>query len=137
MPYFTPLEWAALYTAANILILLGLAIGVVRARISQKVVLGDGDNPVVLRAVRAHGNAAEYVPAGLIALVMLGLMQPAAPVWTVHVVGGALTLGRLLHGIGLSMGERNIGRSLGTLLTWISLLVGAFALVAAAHAQSL
>ena len=48
------------------------------------------------RAVRAHGNAVEYVP---IALILLGLAEGMGmPGWLLHLAGLALTVGRGLHG---------------------------------------
>ncbi|MDX2238435.1 MAG: MAPEG family protein [Hyphomonadaceae bacterium] len=131
------LEIAALYAGANIFILLALAFSVVQARRRYKVVLGDGDNPAVLRAVRAHGNAAEYIPAGIAGLTLLALLDPAAPLWLLHAAGAALTLGRALHGIGLSVGEVNAGRVLGTLLTWIAFALLGGGLIYAGLAQAL
>ncbi len=114
------LEAAALYAGLNILILLALAIPVPFQRRAAKVSLGDGDNPRLRRAVRAHANAAEYAPAGIAGIVLLALFDPATPLWLLHAAGASLTAGRVLHGIGLSLGEINAGRMLGTLLTWVS-----------------
>ena len=45
-----------------------------------------------------------------------------------HVVGLALTIGRILHAIGVSRtGESSPPRLVGTLLTWISQLVAGIA----------
>jgi hypothetical protein len=114
------LEIAALYAGANILLLLVLALVVVMGRRRHKIRLGDGGNEDFARAQRAHANAAEYIPAGLVGLLMLALLEPAAPLWVLHAAGGTLTAGRLLHGIGLNAGMLNLGRSLGVLLTWVS-----------------
>jgi len=47
-----------------------------------------------------------------------------ASVGVIHAVGGTLTVGRILHAIGIS---RNVGTStgrfLGMILTWISYLI--------------
>ena len=61
----------ALYTGLFILLLLALAANVVRNRLSGHVSLGDGGNPSLQKAVRAHGNATEYVPIVLIGLAVL------------------------------------------------------------------
>ena len=87
------LEVVALYAAVNILVLLVLAVLVMMGRRKHKIVLGDGSNEDFTRAVRAHANAAEYIPVGLIGLVLLALLDPAAPLWTLHVAGISLTLG--------------------------------------------
>jgi uncharacterized membrane protein YecN with MAPEG domain len=118
----TKLDAAAVYVGANVLILLILALGVVRARAASKVILGDGGDPGLQRAIRVHGNAAEYVPAGLIGILALALL-PAAPLWAVHAGGVLLTAGRILHAIGLSnTSGRSFGRAFGTLFTWIAFL---------------
>lgn len=114
----TKLDAAAVYAGLNLLILFILALGVVRARMRHKVMLGDGGNPEMLRAIRAHGNATEYAPAFVAGLAVFALLDPS-PLWAVHALGIAFTLGRVLHGVGLSQSEgRSAGRALGTLLTW-------------------
>lgn len=121
----TFLEAAAIYAGINILILLVLAVRVPGARTKHRVSLGDGGNPEVLRAVRAHGNAAEYIPAGIVGLTLLALFDPAVPPWLFHACGLTLTIGRAAHAVGLSAGEMNIGRMAGTLLTFIAyVLIG-------------
>jgi uncharacterized protein len=128
MPYLTPTEWAAVYAGVNILILLVLAVRTVGARRATKVALGDGGDPVMLRAIRAHGNAAEYIPAGIAGLILLAWM-PETPTWLLHAAGLSLTLGRIFHGVGLCMGEINIGRMVGTVLTWVSFALLGFGLI--------
>ncbi|MEZ5994744.1 MAG: MAPEG family protein [Hyphomonadaceae bacterium] len=111
------LEIAALYAGVNILILLALAVLVIGGRRRHKIVLGDGGNQDFNRAVRAHANAAEYVPAGLVGILILALMEPAAPIWLLHASGISLTAGRILHGLGLHAGMLNFGRMFGMVLT--------------------
>mgnify|MGYP001159347432 CR=1 FL=1 len=131
------LEVVALYAGVNILILLVLAVLVMMGRRKHKIVLGDGANEDFNRAVRAHANAAEYIPAGLIGLVLLALLDPAVPLWLLHVAGLSLTAGRIFHGIGLHTGMLNAGRMLGMVLTWLSLLLIAGGLLYAGFAQQL
>jgi uncharacterized membrane protein YecN with MAPEG domain len=116
------LEIAALYAGVNILILLVLAVMVVSGRRQHKITLGDGGNEVFTRAIRAHGNAAEYIPAGLVGILILSLFE-ASPLWLLHASGISLTLGRILHGIGLHTGVLNAGRMLGMTMTWLSYLL--------------
>lgn len=119
------LEAAAIYIGLNIIILLILAYLVSAARRRHKIALGDGGNEAMHRAIRAHANAAEFIPAGLAGLLALALLEPAAPLWLLHASGISLTGGRIAHGIGLSMGTLNAGRMVGTLLSWIAyLLIG-------------
>ena len=112
------------YTALNALILLVLSILVVRARVVTGTLIGDGGKPEMAAPLRAHGNNAEYVPVAL--LLMWSLASPiGGSIWLIHGVGAPLTLGRLLHAIGLS---RSTGASsfrfLGMVLTWIAYIVG-------------
>jgi uncharacterized protein len=131
------LEVAAIYAGLNILILLVLAVLVMLGRRKHKIVLGDGANEAFTRAVRAHANAAEYIPAGLVGLLFLALLEPAAPTWLLHAAGISLTVGRLLHGFGLHTGTLNFGRMMGMVLTWLSLLLIAGGLLYAGLSQQL
>jgi hypothetical protein len=118
----------ALYAALNAVIMLVLAIMVVRARVKTRTEIGDGDDATMMGAVRAHGNNTEYVPLAL--LMMLILVPLQASVIVIHAIGASLTLGRVLHGIGLS---KNVGASLprllGMILTWISYLIAIVAII--------
>ncbi len=131
------LEIAALYAGVNILILLVLAVLVVGGRRKHKITLGDGGNEVFTRAVRAHANAAEYIPAGLVGILILALMDPASPLWLLHAAGISLTLGRILHGVGLHAGTLNFGRMAGMALTWLAYLLIGGGLIYAGLSQQL
>lgn len=122
----TPITAAAIYIGLNILILFFLACRVVGRRRSARVSLGTGGDGELEQRVRAHGNAAEYIPA-----VMLGLFVLASigvQVWLIHAIGAAFTLGRVLHGIGLS-GNVLPARMLGTILTWLGMLATGIGLI--------
>lgn len=131
------LETAALYAGVNILILLVLAVLVIMGRRKHKIVLGDAGNDAFTRAVRAHANAAEYIPAALVGLTLLALFDPATPVWLLHAAGISLTAGRIFHGFGLHAGALNGGRVLGTSLTLLSYLLIGGGLVYAGLSQQL
>jgi hypothetical protein len=118
----------ALYIAANAFIMLILSMLVVRARVKTETPIGDGGNPVMRGIMRAHENNTEYVP---VPLIMLLLVLMLGGTWLpIHLIGGTLTLGRILHAIGLS---RHTGPSLlrliGMALTWLSIIIGIVALV--------
>ena len=123
-----PYPMVALYAAINAFIMLVLAVMVVRSRVKTRTEIGSGDNARMMGAVRAHGNNTEYVPMALLLMLILVPLQANAVV--IHAVGGSLTLGRILHAIGLS---RNVGTSLprlfGMILTWLSYMVAIFAIV--------
>lgn len=86
------------------------------------VSLGDGGDPLLLRAIRGHANFAEYVP---LALVLMGFLEANhASALLLHGLGIALVIARLLHGYALSFTEQfAFGRVVGTVLTFSVLLV--------------
>lgn len=77
-----------------------LAVRVIGARRAGRVALGTGGDMRVQRAVRAHGNFAEYVPFALILLAFAEMM--GAPGWLLHLLGVALVAGRAVHAAGIS-----------------------------------
>ena len=119
---------AALWVGLHLILLLVLSVLVVRQRRLHRVVLGDGGVPSLEQAIRAFGNATEYVPTGLIAIGVLALA--GAPPMVVHLVGLTLFVGRAAHAIGLSRsGEASIPRTIGVVLTWLAYIAGAVALL--------
>lgn len=113
-----------IYTALNALIMLVLSILVVRARVTTRTDIGDGGKPEMAAPLRAHANNSEYVPMAL--LLLWALASPlGGTIWMIHGVGAPLTLGRLLHAIGLSgsTGPSTL-RLIGMVLTWIAYIVG-------------
>ena len=103
------------------LLFLLLSFWVVKRRAQFKVMIGEGEAPEMLSAIRAHGNFAEYVPLALLMLALLELAGTAAAVvWTCGLV---LLLARLAHAIGLGgSAGYSAGRFGGTLLTLAVLL---------------
>ena len=119
---------AALWTGLNLLLLLVLSLLVVRQRRAHKVMIGDDGVPELVRASRAFGNAAEYVPICLVGLAVLAAV--GAPALVIHALGGALFIGRLGHAVGLSRSSgATPGRALGTLFTWLVMLATGVLLV--------
>jgi uncharacterized protein len=112
------------YAALNALLMLVLSILVVRARVVTKTEIGDGGIAEMAGPLRAHANNSEYVPMALILMWAL-TTQLGASIWLIHGIGVPLTLGRLLHAIGLtrSTGVSTL-RFLGMNLTWIAYIVG-------------
>jgi uncharacterized membrane protein YecN with MAPEG domain len=119
---------AALWVGLHLVLLLVLSVRVVRQRRSHGVALGDADIPQLTQAVRAFGNASEYVPAGLIAIAVLAMVGASPAV--VHAMGFILLVGRLVHAIGLSRsGGASLPRAIGVVLTWLAYILGAVSLV--------
>lgn len=119
---------AGLYAGLAALLVLALAMRVMWLRNTNGVGLGSGDVPALARAVRAHANAAEYVPLALLLLVVLAFEQTRP--WLLHAFGITLLVGRILHAIGLSgYAGRSFGRVAGIALTLLVVLAMAVLLV--------
>ncbi len=111
----------ALYTGLNVLIILALIWQVIGHRRREKISLGDGGHPPLIRAIRAHANATEVAPIALIGLLAMAMAN--APLWAIHVGGLSLTIGRALHAYGLSRSEgTSFGRMVGMVLSLTALL---------------
>ncbi len=119
---------AALWTGLHLILLLVLSLLVVRQRRKHKVALGDGGVPELAQAVRAFGNATEYVPSALVGLAVLAIVE-ASPL-AIHLAGLMLFAGRVLHAVGLSRsGAATFPRALGVLFTWLAYVFLAVALL--------
>ena len=112
-----------LYAGLLALLLLALSVAVIHGRREAKVGFGDGDNTMLARRIRGHGNFAEYVPMVLMLMAIAELNQ--VPEWRIHVVGAALLAGRLLHGYCFVCTESHPPtRAGGMVLTFAALLIG-------------
>jgi uncharacterized membrane protein YecN with MAPEG domain len=119
---------AALWSGLNLILLLVLSLRVVRQRQAHKVEFGDGGVPSLARAIRAFGNAAEYIPAGVGALAVLAIV--GVPPLAVHASGSLLWFGRAAHAIGLSRtASASWLRSAGMVLTWTAYILAAVVLL--------
>lgn len=114
-----------LYAGLSGLLLLALSFQVVALRRRHGIGLGSGDQPALERAIRVHANFCEYVPLGLVLLLVLELTA-ALPTLVLHILGVMLVAGRVLHAQGLS-GTAGVskGRFVGTLLTWLMIAISA------------
>lgn len=118
MPVLTVLPYAAVLAA--MMIVLSFRISFARRR--SGVSLGVGDDPVLLERVRAFGNFAEWAPMALLLIVLAELA--GAPAGAIHLAGGLLVLGRLLHPLGLRASALiTLSRFLGMVFTYTSMIV--------------
>ncbi|WP_246232553.1 MAPEG family protein [Aurantimonas aggregata] len=85
----------AIYAGLAILILVWLAVQTGRVRQAEKVFMGDGGNPRMIRIMRGHANALEFIPATLLAMLLLALT--GAPPLLIHLLGLLLIAGRFIH----------------------------------------
>lgn len=118
------LGFAVSYIAVLVLLGVVLAWRVIGIRRSQKIGLGDGEDKVLRRRIRAHGNFSEYAP--LLIGLLLALSLVGAKEWAIHLVGLTGVVGRILHAIGLSQsGGASFPRVGGMILTLSALVIGA------------
>ncbi|MEE9381720.1 MAG: MAPEG family protein [Hyphomonadaceae bacterium] len=122
----TAIEATSIYIAINILLLWYLAYRVTGFRQSTSTSLGDGGHEDLIKTIRAHGNATEYIPAQLIGLLALSMMD--APILLIHGLGGVFTLARFFHAYGMHTTTRP-PRFFGTAFTWLSMLATAISLI--------
>lgn len=119
------------------LALMGLLVFVLGANVTRhRATRGDTGNQAptdpsdrMLIAIRAHGNAAEYVPTLMVLVVLCATLTDG---WWVTTLAVAALASRLLHALGMLTAHtlaahgplRDIG-ALGTYLTGIALAVTA------------
>jgi uncharacterized protein len=126
----------AFYAAILAIIMVALAVNVTVHRVKLGVPLGDGGNPQMLRMMRLHGNAVEYIPLA----VLLMLIYEINGGWhaALHVAGILLVIGRLLQTWNMWGTEiAGFGRRAGQSLNWLTIAVLAlFNLWQIAHAAA-
>ena len=98
MPITVP-EATLLYGGLNALLVTALGLNVSRIRIATRTPAGQPQPKELTLPVRAHGNAAEWVPLGLVLLLALELAG-AGSRFTLHLAGGSFFLARVLHALG-------------------------------------
>jgi len=115
------LSISPVYSSLLIALIVFLAYRVTLFRRGEGIALGDATaSNAMKRAVRAHANATENIPASLILLLMLELNQLTP--WLLHLFGVVLLVGRFAHAWGLSRRTGpSKGRFYGTSLTWLCL----------------
>ena len=117
------------YAALNALMMLILGMLVTRARVKTQTDIGDAGKPEMAGPLRAHANNTEWVPMALLLMWALTISAFGASIWVIHAIGISLTVGRILHAIGLT---RSTGpsplRFAGSILTWIAYVIGIVAL---------
>lgn len=79
------------------------------------------------RVVRAQGNAAEYMPMGLILLLVLEFQ--GAPGWLLHLFALMLLAGRIGHFIGFDLSPNRIVQQYSMVLTYCVLFFSSIAVL--------
>jgi uncharacterized membrane protein YecN with MAPEG domain len=115
------LSITAAYAAILALIIVALGINVTVHRVKLKVSLGDGGNPEMLRMIRLHANAVEYLPMAIVLMIAYEINGG----WhsALHIIGIALVAGRLLQTWAMWSTEvAGPARGTGQTLTWLSIV---------------
>ena len=99
------------------LLAVSLTVSVGRLRMQKKIYLGDGGDPEMLAAIRAHGNFMEYVP---LCLALIYFASDYYGYWPVAIASLILLISRVLHAGGL-LGFIPLGRTMGAAGTTIIL----------------
>jgi hypothetical protein len=110
----------ALYAGILSLVMVALAINVTMHRAKLRVPMGDGGNPIMLRMIRLHGNAVEYLP---LALVLMALYEINGGSHTLlHIAGIVLIVGRVLQTWNMwTTPIAGFGRIAGQSSTWLTI----------------
>ena len=95
----TSIPVTLLYGGLNALLVVALGLNVTRLRIATRTDAGQPPPKELTLPLRAHGNAAEWVPLALVLLLVLELSK-AGSHFTLHLLGGAFFLARVLHAAG-------------------------------------
>jgi uncharacterized membrane protein YecN with MAPEG domain len=109
------------------LLAVSLTVSVGRLRMQKKIYLGDGGDPEMLAAIRAHANLVEFAP------ICLLLIYFAADFYGFRVtalLSVVLLVARALHAGGI-LGVIPMGRFLGATGTVVVLTVAGILLVVA------
>lgn len=107
---------------AAMLFALGLNVSRVRGVTGKTGGSQFPDDPAsgLLKAIRAHGNAAEYVPTLIVLFLLAGARSPAAA--AIPLIAGA-TAARLVHAYGLlsspSLATPTVSRLIGAVGTYL------------------
>lgn len=119
------------YAATLALLFIFLSLRTIRYRRRFSVAIGSGDQALLEKASRAHGNFAEYVPLALLLIYFIEVT--AAMPLLVHALCSLLLAGRVIHAWGISQEKEQLRfRVTGMVMTFTTILIAATALFAIA-----
>jgi hypothetical protein len=90
-------------------------------RVKNKINLGDGADPELLRRIRGQGNFIETVPLAILLLIVMESLGASAT-W-LHALGAVLVVGRCLHYLAIIELGPLIFRPIGMVATFATYLV--------------
>ncbi len=118
----------SLYAALCALLVIVLAFRVSQMRRARGIGVGDGGDPELMKRIRVHANAVEYIPLSLLLLLILELNR--TDYRYLHAFGITLLVARIAHAAGLSQTTgSSAGRMIGMVLNLLLLLVMALMLI--------
>lgn len=116
------------YAAVMALFFVYLSIRTIRIRRSAKIAIGGGDNPLLQRAIRVHGNFAEYVPVAVLLIYFLEINTGLS--FLVHILFLALIAGRAIHFYGVREVDETIKfRVIGMATTFTVIILSSLGLL--------
>lgn len=109
---------------------LWLALRIVRMRVKDEVLIGDGGDDLLAGRMRAHANLVEYAPFVLVLLALIELARGSG--LTLGLTALIFVIARIAHPMGMDLRRSNLPRAGGAILTWLVLafLVGWAGLIA-------
>lgn len=126
------IEFTTFYAGVLGLFYVALSFRVIGLRRKYKIGINHGQEKELARAIRVHGNFAEYVPLALFLILLLELNQTAD--WLLHIFGSMLFIGRILHALGLDKSAgTSIPRFIGMILTFLTILGASVINIASAY----
>ncbi len=116
------IQISALYVAIMGLFTIYMAKQVTDVRMAIKGSPTDEQKKALQVAVRAHGNAIEYIPIALILLLSAELSGWSG--WWLHGFGAMFVVARLSHGYGFikAQGQASKPRFFGILFSWVAII---------------
>jgi uncharacterized protein len=106
-----------------LVVILTVNVGIMRGR--KKINLGDGGDPEMIAAIRAHANLIEFAP---LCLLLIYVASDFYGFWTTAALSALFLLARVLHAGGM-LGVIPQGRFLGATGTTVVLAVTSIMLV--------
>ena len=111
---------APLFAGLLVLLLFGLGLNASRMRVKLRIFRGDGGNPAMAAAERAHGNTVEHALPLMVLLVLLELMGVGKGL--IALLGTLIVLARVLRSAGMLAQVRAVGMT-GVVMTYLLELV--------------
>ncbi len=121
MPSMSLLSVSPIYLALLAILFVPFTMRVGAYRVKNKVNLGDGGDPELIKRIRGQGNFVETVPLAILLIVIMEVLG-AGDMW-LHGLGIALVAGRLLHYLGVTDLGPFVCRPIGMFATMAVYLV--------------